>query len=123
MKNAPRKFNARPELDQFLSIHGFGHEVCRIVVSRYFVDSKSSRFQPFLHCEHLQLNVFSFDPVLVECTPRVRSVSPSEVAVLFRIAILARVVKLPNLRLLLNQCRTTRLLRSKELSSFAFVPT
>ena len=46
------------KLDQFFSSHGLGHEVCRIVVSRHFVDTKSSLFQPCLHCDHLQLDVF-----------------------------------------------------------------
>ena len=46
------------ESHQFPSGHGLGHEVCLIVASRSFVDTKSSSFQPFLHCEHPQLDVF-----------------------------------------------------------------
>ena len=51
-----------------------------------------------------------------------RSVSLSRAAVLFCTAILAKVVLLQSLRLLPSRWRIARLLRSKELSSFASVP-
>ena len=42
----------------FPSSPGLVHEVCRIVVRRYLVSTASSRFQPCLHCQHLQLDMF-----------------------------------------------------------------
>ena len=57
MKNDPRKFRARENLISFSRVMALVMG-CRSVVSRQFVDTQSSRVQPFLHCELLQLDVF-----------------------------------------------------------------
>ena len=71
--------------------NGLGHDVCQIVVSRCFVDTKTSGFHPFVHLESIFNSTCLFRPGLFVGKPQMRSVSLSDEAVLFCTAILANI--------------------------------